>query len=363
MSFTLNLPVNSVSFGQVSTLLLRELYKKNLNDFTLYPIGDRFDLSTQESDQGFFNFLQSHASDFLSKIKRTDPVFKLWHLNGSLDSASNKRYLLSFYELDNPTKEEINIVKNQDKVFFSSKYTVDIFKTFGCSNVEFLPLAFDHYNFKKLDKNYFKNDRIVFNLVGKLEKRKNHKKVIQAWIKKFGNNPKYHLQCSIYNPFLKEEDNKTLLSSILEGVNYFNISFLSNMPKNNMYNDYLNSADIIIGMSGGEGWGLPEFHSIALGKHAVILNAHSYKDWANKDNATLVEPNGKIEAYDGMFFHKGQPFNQGNIFTFDDDEFISACEKTIEKVRINNLNSEGLKLQQEFTSEKFADNVLKIINN
>ena len=33
MSFTLNLPVNSVSFGQVSTLLLRELYKKNLNDF------------------------------------------------------------------------------------------------------------------------------------------------------------------------------------------------------------------------------------------------------------------------------------------------------------------------------------------
>jgi hypothetical protein len=105
------------------------------------------------------------------------------------------------------------------------------------------------------------------------------------------------------------------------------------MQKNNMYNDFLNSGNIILGMSGGEGWGLPEFQSVAIGKHAVILNAHAYKEWANENNSTLVEPNGKIEAYDGMFFHKDQPFNQGNIFDFDQNDFISACEKSIEKVK------------------------------
>jgi len=361
MSFTLNLPVNSVSFGQVSTLLLRELYKKNLTDFNLYPIGDRLDLSTQELDEGFFKFVQERTNGFLQRVKRKDSCFKLWHLNGSFESVSDKRYLLSFYELDNPTAEEVNIVKNQDKVFFSSNYTVDTFKMFGCSNVEYLPLAFDKYNFKQLNKKYFSDDRIVFNLVGKLEKRKNHKKVIQAWVKKFGNNPKYQLQCAIYNPFLKEEDNKTLIMSILEGVNYFNVSFMNHMPKNGMYNDYLNSADIIIGMSGGEGWGLPEFHSIAMGKYGIILNAHSYKDWADENNSTLVQPSSKIEAYDNMFFHKGQPFNQGNIFTFNDEEFISACEKTIEKVKLNKINNEGLKLQDKFNSEKFAQNVLNIL--
>ena len=362
MSFTLNLPVNSVSFGQVSTLLLRELYKKNLNNFTLYPIGDRYDLSTQESDEGFFNFIQTRTSDFISKIKRTDPVFKLWHLNGSLDSPSNKRYLLSFYELDNPTKEEINIVKNQDKVFFSSNYTVDIFKMFGCSNVEFLPLAFDKYNFKRLEKKYFSDNRIVFNLVGKLEKRKNHKNVIQAWVKKFGNDSRYHLQCSIYNPFLKEEDNKALINSILEGKQYFNISFIGNMPKNAMYNDYLNSADIIIGMSGGEGWGLPEFHSLALGKHGVILNAHAYKDWATKDNSVLVESNGLIDSEDGVFFTKGAPFNQGNIFDFNEEAFIDGCEKAIERVENNKVNENGLKLQKEFTYKKTLESILKFLN-
>ena len=70
------------------------------------------------------------------------------------------------------------------------------------------------------------------------------------------------------------------------------------MPKNAVYNDYLNSGDIVIGMSGGEGWGLPEFHSVGLGKHAVMLNATAYKEWATSENSVLLEPSGKIEVYD-----------------------------------------------------------------
>ena len=89
MSFTLNLPVNSVSFGQVSTLLLRELYKKNLNDFTLYPIGDRYDLSTQESDEGFLNFLQARTADFVSKIKH-------WHI---ITEKRDKQLLSNYISL------------------------------------------------------------------------------------------------------------------------------------------------------------------------------------------------------------------------------------------------------------------------
>jgi len=133
------------------------------------------------------------------------------------------------------------------------------------------------------------------------------------------------------------------------------------MQKNSMYNDFLNSSDIVIGMSGGEGWGLPEFQSVALGKYGVILNAHSYKEWANKDNATLVNPSGKIEAYDNLFFHRGAPFNQGNIFDFNEDEFINACELTIEKVKSQKTNKEGVKLQDQFSSEKMTDKILELV--
>lgn len=363
MSFILNVPLNSVSFGQVSSLIIREFFLDKDLDYTILPIGNGIDLSSQDIEENFANYIKSKTDDILYKIKRENPCFKLWHINGSIESTSNKRFLLSFYELDNPTKEELNIVKNHDRVFFSSNHAVNIFKNLGCSNVEYLPLAFDKYNFKKIDKTYFNDDRIIFNLAGKLEKRKHHKKIIQTWLKKYGNQRGYHLQCSIYNGFLKEEDNKALCNSILEGKNYFNISFLGNMQKNSMYNDYLNSANIIIGMSGGEGWGLPEFQSTAIGKHAVILNAHAYKEWANKENAVLVEPNGKIEAYDGMFFHKNQPFNQGNIFDFDPEEFISGCEKAVERFKSNKINTSGLKLQDDFSSDKLKNNILNIIKS
>lgn len=361
MSLNVNVPINAVSFGQISTLFLRELYNQN-KDINLIPIGNNFDLSCQDDDPKFFNWLKDRSIGYLKKIKRNDSCFKLWHLNGSFESFSNDQTLFSFYELDSPTSEEVNIANNQKTVVFSSNYTCEVFKQMGCKNVKYIPLAFDKYNFKRLDRKYFTDGRIVFNLVGKLEKRKHHKKIIQTWLKKFGNNKDYMLQCAVFNPFLKPEDNQALISSILMGKNYFNVNFLAMMQKNSIYNDFLNSADIIIGMSGGEGWGLPEFHSVAIGKHGVIMNAHAYKDWANDKNVTLVNPSGKIEAYDNMFFQRGSPFNQGNIFDFDEDEFIDACEKTIEKVKNNKLNEQGLLLQDQFTSENMTNNILGLFS-
>jgi len=358
MSLSFNLPINTVSFGQISTLILRELFSLNKN-INLLPIGNP-DLSTQSDiTPQFGEWLQNSINDSLANHSREDKIFKLWHLNGSFESYSNKQVLLSFYELDQPTKIEVNTVKNNYKVLFSSQETVDLYKNLGCKNVEYIPLAFDKYNFNKIDKTYFIDDRIVFNLVGKLEKRKHHVKLIQLWANKFGNNKKYALQCCIFNPFMKPEDQNTIISQALQGKSYFNINFLPFMGQNKIYNDYLNSANIIIGMSGGEGWGLPEFHSVAMGKHAVIMNAHGYKSWANENNSILVEPNSKIEAYDGVFFHKGLPYNQGTIYDFNNDDFISACELAIKRVEQNKSNINGLSLQEKFSSDKFINNILK----
>jgi len=361
MSLSLNLPINSVSFGQTSVLLLRELVKNN-KDLLIFPIGNNIDLNSQVGlEKDFLDTIQKSVSNSLSNHKRSNKIFKLWHLNGSLESFSEKQTLLSFYELDSPTKFEINIVKNNHKVLLSSSFAIDIFKSYGCKNLEFIPLAFDKYNFSRKEKRYFSDDRIVFNIVGKLEKRKHHKKLIQAWLKKYGNNKRYYLQCAVANPFIQPEQQNALLASILEGKQYFNISFINHMPQNASYNEYLNSGDIVIGMSGGEGWGLPEFHSVCIGKHAIILNAHAYKEWANNDNSIMVEPNGKIEAYDNLFFSKGAPFNQGSIFDFNSDDFLNACDLAIEKVRLNKVNKNGLELQTKFSSELFYKNILNHI--
>ena len=352
----LNLPVNGVSFGQVSTALLREAFRKNMEP-SLFLVGDSMDLSSQEEDSEFQEWLDESIIRALDSHDRENPIFKLWHINGSIESFSKNQVLLSFYELDSPTPVETNIVKNNSKVLFSSKYSCDIFRAAGVET-GYMPLAFDSDNFKTTNKTYFQDDRITFTLAGKLEKRKNHDKVIKTWLKRFANDNKYFLNCAIYNSFLSPEDNNSLIANIVENKKYPNVQFLGHMSKNSIYNDFLNVGDIVLGLSGGEGWGLPEFQSVCLGSHGVIMDAHGYKGWANSKNSTLVSPAGKIDAADGIFFKKGFPFNQGEIFDFNEDEFIAACEDAIKKVESNRINEEGLKTAKEFTISKMLDQII-----
>ncbi len=350
MELAFHLPINSVSFGQVSVALLREAYRKGREPF-LFHIQDKPDLSAQEADPKFFEWIQHCSEKTINNYSRDIPIVKLWHLNSSLESYSKNQALITFYELDQPTATEINIARNQAAMLLTSKYAIESFEAAGVK-CRYLPLGFDDANFKRLDKKFFPDNRITFNLAGKFEKRKNHGKVLAAWAKKFGNNRNYFLNCALYNNFFSPEENTAIINKFLEGQKYFNINFLGFMPKNTLYNDFLNAGDIILGMSGGEGWGLPEFQSLCLGKHAVMLDAHSYKDWANEKNSVLVSPTEKIPAYDGKFFHEGAPFNQGNIFDFDEDEFISACETAIKRVEENRVNKAGEKLKKKFTYSK-----------
>ena len=354
MSFSLNLPINSVSFGQVSTALLREAFKRGVTP-PLFLIGDKVDLNSQKGQQGFNEYLDQILLSANMLHSRKNPTLKLWHINGSMESFSEQQVLLTFYELDSPTQAEINILKNQAKVLVSSNFTKEVFESHGVDNVFSVPLGFDKHNFSTTDKTYAPEGRVTFTLCGKFEKRKHHAKILKAWAKKYGNNKDYFLNCALYNHFLSPEQNNAQIAQALENEKYFNINFVGYMDKNELYNDFLNAGDIVIGMSGGEGWGLPEFHSVGLGKHAVILNANAYKEWASTRNSVMVEPSGKIPAADGHFFHQGGLFNEGEIYDWKEDDFLSACEVAISRVQSNKVNRNGLELQEEFTIEKSFD--------
>jgi hypothetical protein len=354
-----NLPLNPTSFGQVSFGILRELYERK-EKILLFPIGN-IDISTQNEDHAFFKWIEESVIDATKTFSRKNPIFKLWHLNGSLESYSDNQILLTFYEVDSPTLTELNIIKNNKKVLLSSNYSVSIFKNYSINNVDYLPLAFDSTHFK-IEKPKEK-DGIYFGLFGKLEpQRKRHLKSLQAWIKKYGNKHGYYLNCAIFNPFLDSKVQNNILFQALEGKNYWNINFLNYMQQNVVYNDTLNNTDIIIAMSGGEGWGLPEFQSVALGKHCVGLNAHAYKDWMTEENSVLINPSSKIPCYDNMFFKQGMEYNQGNIFDWNEEDLMEGFEKVEQRFKQNPVNKKGLDLQNEFTFKKMVDSILSNLN-
>jgi|TARA_Y100000289_G_scaffold39202_1_gene38683 hypothetical protein len=337
---------------------MRELFSREFN-IAHFPIGNPeasvYDKITPE----FKEWLQSSVNSRFKILNKDLPTLQLWHINGSENTISKSSNLLTFYEVDEPTETEKNIVNLHDRVMFSSSYAEKIFKSIGCDNVCSVPMGFDP-DFHKTNKKYLEG-KIHFGLMGKFEKRKHTAKILRLWAKKYGNNYNYQLSCCINNPFMKPEQINQFINQALDGKQYGNINFLPFLKTNSEVNEFLNAIDIDLGgLSGAEGWNLPSFNATALGKWSVVLNATSHKDWANDKNSILVQPSGKIPCYDGQFFHQGGAFNQGNIYDFNEDEVIAKLEEAEEKCKTE--NEEGLKLQKEFSYGKTVDKILEYIN-
>ncbi len=331
-------PINSLSLGNVSYNFARELYRaKDLEGF--FPVAQNFDLSSFSPDENFSEFLKEKNITSLSNLNKHRPLLKCWHLNGSERSLVDRQYLYTFYEVDSPTKEEVSIVNRQEAVFFSSEEAMNAFSEKGCKNVYYVPLGFDE-EFQIQEK---KIKPIHFALIGKFEQRKNTERIIRLWLDKYGNNNDYLLTCLVSNPFFTEQTYKAHIKKALGNRNWSNINFLPRLKSNKNVADLHGALDIdLSGLSSGEGWNLPAFNSTCLGKWAVVTNCSGHKGWATRSNCILVEPNGKIPCYDGMFFREGSPFNQGNYYNITDDAIIDGIERAVKLARQPNVSGEEL---------------------
>ena len=356
MQLTVEAPINSLSFGNVSYNILRQLWRKGV-DVSWFPTSGNADFkSFDKVDKSFGDWLQQSAQNATKKIKSEIPCLKLWHLNGSQSRIGSNQFLYTFYELDQPTPEEVNLANFQTKTFFSSNYAADAFKKHGV-DAGVIPVGFDD-DFHKTGKQYLSPDVVHFGLMGKFEKRKHTEKIIKLWLSKYGNDNKHQLSVCVTNPFFKEDEMKAMLSNCLEGKRYTNINFLPYLKTNSEVNDFLNAIDIdLTGLSGAEGWNLPAFNASCLGKWSLVLNETSHKDWANSSNCILVESNGTEPCYDGKFFKEGSHFNQGNIYTWDSDIVAQAMDTAVSKKGQN--NTEGELLKDQFSYSSSVDRLLK----
>lgn len=361
MNLIFDAPINNLSFGNVAVNLLRELYKKKTK-LSIFPKTESDFTAFDKVDDDFKGWVDNATTYKYHNLHPDLPSLNLWHLNGAEKRISRRQFLLTFYELDSPTFVEKKLVEMQDKVFLSNPDGVKAFQDLGCKNVKFVPMGFDpDFHVIESEKKLVEG-KIHFILMGKFEKRKHTKEIIQTWAEKYGNNNKYLLSCCVVNPFIKHEQMNALLSDTLDGKHYSNINFLPHLKTNSEVNHLLNSADIdLTGLSGAEGWNLPSFNATALGKWSIVSNHSAHKAWATEDNSILLEPNEKEPAADGLFFTETGDFNQGNIYKFNKDQSIAAMEEAEKK--IDQVNTEGLKLQTKFTYENTLNLILEEMKN
>ena len=343
MIINFDAPFNSTSIGQTSYNIYKELVKSN--EVCIFPFGDKIDLDCFRGGETEKAELYKSSKFSEAFFSQKNPSLSIWHIRGSERSIGERKNLLTFHETDFLTPYEINRLSNLDKVFVSSKYTKEIFDFYlnGSTSVVHCPLGFDKESFRRIEKD--ENEEVItFGIRGKLEKRKHSLRVIAAWAKTFGGDPRYRLDCSVYNPFYGNEQMEEFQNAMPDKTVPWNVNVLPFLPTNELYNKALNQADIdLTGMSGCEGFNLPLFQSLCLGKQAIVLNAHVHKDYCNSNNCILVEPSGKIDAVDGRFFLKDSIINQGRWYDFKEKDLIEAMVFAAEKGRVR--NTEGEKLQ------------------
>ncbi len=344
--FSFSCAINDLSFGQTSIAILREMFSRGITPY-IFPIGGQIGIASQKPDEVFNKTLQSCINAAPIRASRKHPSLKLWHIvPDSLSTYSSiNSQLITFYECQNLQPLELNILRNQDKIYVTNKYTQSTFKQFGIESI-YLPLGFDKHNFFQLEKRPKIDGAISFTLLGKAEKRKHTYRQLGLWAKRYGNRAEFRLNCSVSNGFLKPEHQNQLIAQALEGKQYWNISFLPFSATNAEYNQVLQSGEIVLCASGNEGFDLPAYHATALGAWPVSIRAHAMVDYLNDENAVLIKPNGMESIVDNIFFHLNAPTNQGSIFTFSDDDFYTACDKAIEKAKIG-INIKGLELQKQ----------------
>lgn len=352
-------PINNLSFGNVSYNIVKRIFSEREVNF--FPIGNGLDFSSFVPEQEVANKINSSAIQARRRCNKNDTTLHLWHISGILETSSNKRVGLTFHETDQLTPTEVNLLNQLDLVLVTSSYTKAVFESQTSTKVVNVGLGFDSKHFFKTGKKYFNEDVTVFSLNGKMEARKSTLRVLKLWAAKYGNDKRYLLNASITNPFIKEQQ-PALIKEALGGKTYFNINFLPFVRTNLEYNEVLNSAHIdLTGMAVCEGFNLPAFQSLCLGKQSVILNAHAHKDYVNENNSILVQPTGMQDAVDGVFFRKGEEFNQGRWFDFNNEEFVGATELAVSKARMP--NSEGEKLKDIFTYEKTVKTILQEVDS
>ena len=362
-SFALNIPLNSVSFGATSIAILREMFKRGLSP-SIFPIGP-IDLGAQVPDADFNAKLQSAINSAQQRHSRQHTAIRLWHVMGSLETVSARdSRLITFQECGQLTPLEINVLRQQQRVYVTNRYAQTFFKMYGIE-AEWMPLGFDAHNFRVLEKRPAIEGVRSWTLLGKGEHRKHTYRQLALWCKRYGRNKDHRLNLSITNPFLRPEDQQGLIHQALEGKtigpngHFWNVNVLPFVPTNAEYNAVLQSGEITLCCSGSEGFGLPELHAAALGSWPVALDAHAFKDHFSNENAVLVPPSGMEPIYDGIFFHPNQPVNQGNRFVFSDEDFYKGCEEA-ERRAATGLNLRGMELQKQ-TYAQAVDILLKDI--
>lgn len=162
------------------------------------------------------------------------------------------------------------------------------------------------------------NDVFTFGMSAGFWQRKNHIKILEAFEKKFGNNPKFKLKLhGRFGPY------KTKVQEAVKKSNLSNVELLDKPLSNEEYNQFLKSLDCYVFPSQGEGFSVTPRESIALGIPCILSKNTVHQTICDSGFVFPVESNQKVPAIYEVFGNS----QLGHFYDCSVDDLVSAMSE------------------------------------
>lgn len=154
------------------------------------------------------------------------------------------------------------------------------------------------------DLRLFKKKGFKFFTVGKCEHRKSTRELIMAFDLEFHKEKDVYLVLATDNPFIPNFNMPAFVNNLWLR-NYEKFIYI---PRGGSHVDMaqlMNACDCGVFPTKAEGWGLPIIESMALGKPTIVTNYSAVTEYANQDNAILLDYYTiPIQDVDGLSFYR-----------------------------------------------------------
>lgn len=227
------------------------------------------------------------------------------------DNRINK-YRYAMYEADELAEEWVSKFKSENlkKIIVPDLWCKSIFSKYF-DNVSIVPLG-THYR----DINIPNNEKFTFGYIARFESRKNHKLLIEAFLKKFKNDPKFQLK--IHGPPGGHNlDEIKSLCSCSPNIK-FSCSLLSEYELDTWWKDI--SCYVI--PSSGEGFSHTPREALMRGIPTIVSNWSAHESLVKLGVVRHISPSSFESAYKAVLFNR----SVGNHALFSSDDLSSEME-------------------------------------
>jgi glycosyltransferase involved in cell wall biosynthesis len=202
---------------------------------------------------------------------------------------------MAVFETYNPPEQWIDILNDNDAIIVPSQFNYKIFSHMKIKKpLYYVPHCIDMDTYNKEVIPIFQRDKYTFLFMGIWRERKGYKQLLEAWLKEFNENDNVQLLIKTDKAKKAEDYIGKLKKQIGINKGFAPILFENKIFDEKNMPGFMKSVDCLVAPTMGEGFYLPGLQSMALGVPVIVTNFSGCQDYANKDTAILLEPNGFV---------------------------------------------------------------------